>query len=252
MMWRHGLVYKSGSPPGGPLVLAVGQPPQQQQQQNQPVGLPFLTEERFMDFFMLFSYATGVRLNEQDFIIEGRPVNPWLLHRAVFARNGFDSVTANDEWPMIGACPGQLAHCAPAVAHRLQQIYQVSLRHFDQAYINSVGARSGSLHASSQVHAQSHQQTQTDCRPLSASIASESMLPLFSSGSCTQLEAQRVSEQLGLLESNKEHLKCASQDQSGLTGLNSTSLLAFKQSVIHSCDLHKVSSSSTRAEISCA
>ncbi|KAI9512945.1 hypothetical protein F5148DRAFT_1159448 [Russula earlei] len=232
MMWRHGLVYRSRSPPDGPLVLAVGPPPQQQQQQNQPVGLPFLTEERFMDFFMLFSYATGVRLNEQDFIIEGRPVNPWLLHRAVFARNGFDSVTANDEWPMIGAVlgfhvigggdPSQLAHCEPAVAHRLQQIYQVSLRHFDQAYINSVGARSGSLHASSQVHALSHQQTQTDCRPLSASIASESstltpqvtsMLPLFSSGSCTQLEAQRVSEQLGLLESNKEHLKCASQDQ---------------------------------------
>ena len=53
---------------------------------------PHLTEEKFMEFFMLFSHATGVRLNELDFNIEGRQVNPWSLHRAVFARNGFDSV----------------------------------------------------------------------------------------------------------------------------------------------------------------
>jgi hypothetical protein len=51
-----------------------------------------LTEEKFMDLFMLFSHATGLRLNEQDFNIEGHQVNPWDLHRMVFARNGFDSV----------------------------------------------------------------------------------------------------------------------------------------------------------------
>ena len=53
---------------------------------------PPLTEEKFMELFMLFSHATGIRLNEHDFNIEGRQVNPWGLHRAVFARNGFDSV----------------------------------------------------------------------------------------------------------------------------------------------------------------
>lgn len=55
-------------------------------------AVPPLTEERFMDLFMLFSHTTGVRLSEQDFNIEGRQVNPWALHRTVFARNGFDSV----------------------------------------------------------------------------------------------------------------------------------------------------------------
>ena len=51
-----------------------------------------LTEEQFMDAFMMFSNATGIRLNERDFFIEGRQVNPWELYRTVFLRNGFDSV----------------------------------------------------------------------------------------------------------------------------------------------------------------
>jgi hypothetical protein len=45
-----------------------------------------------MDAFMLFSNLTGVRLNEQDFFIEGHQVNPWELYRTVSLRNGFDSV----------------------------------------------------------------------------------------------------------------------------------------------------------------
>jgi hypothetical protein len=45
-----------------------------------------------MDAFMMFSDATGIRLNERDFFIEGRQVNPWELYRTVFLRNGFDSV----------------------------------------------------------------------------------------------------------------------------------------------------------------
>jgi hypothetical protein len=65
-------------------------------------------------------------------------------------------VTAKGEWPLIGAALGlpspppvsfsswgdpshdQLTYCAPpAVAYRLQQLYQDSLRHFDQVYISS-------------------------------------------------------------------------------------------------------------------
>jgi hypothetical protein len=66
---------------------------QLQQQPMEPIASPSpLTEERFMEHFTLFSHATGIRLNEQDFNIEGRQVNPWALHSAVFARNGFDSV----------------------------------------------------------------------------------------------------------------------------------------------------------------
>jgi hypothetical protein len=49
-----------------------------------------------MDAFMLFSNATGVRLSEQAFLIEGRQVNPWELHRTVVGRNGFDSVRLTD------------------------------------------------------------------------------------------------------------------------------------------------------------
>jgi hypothetical protein len=64
-------------------------------------------------------------------------------------------VTTNGEWPLIGAELGfplppppvsfswsdpsqnQLPRCAPAVAQRLQQLYQDSLSHFDRAYISS-------------------------------------------------------------------------------------------------------------------
>ena len=62
-------------------------------------------------------------------------------------------MTANGEWPLISAALGfpsppptsfsswddQLAYCPPplVVAHRLQQLYQDSLRHFDQVYISS-------------------------------------------------------------------------------------------------------------------
>lgn len=49
-----------------------------------------------MDAFMLFSNLTGIRLNEQDFFIEGHQVNPWELYRTVSLRNGFDSVSLHD------------------------------------------------------------------------------------------------------------------------------------------------------------
>lgn len=50
----------------------------------------------------------------------------------------------NGEWSMVGVDlgfqpvsygdPHPLAHCSPAVAHQLHQLYQDTLRHFDQAY----------------------------------------------------------------------------------------------------------------------
>jgi len=49
-----------------------------------------------MDAFMLFSSLTGIKLNEQDFFIEGYQVNPWELYRTVSFRNGFDSVRLPD------------------------------------------------------------------------------------------------------------------------------------------------------------
>jgi hypothetical protein len=83
------------APPFGHLPRPPTLPPphQQQQQPMGSIGLSSpLAEEKFMELFMLFSHATGIRLNEQDFNIEGQQVNPWSLHKAVFARNGFDSV----------------------------------------------------------------------------------------------------------------------------------------------------------------
>lgn len=49
-----------------------------------------------MDAFVQFSDLTGIRLNEQDFFIEGHQVNPWDLYRTVSLRNGFDSVRLHD------------------------------------------------------------------------------------------------------------------------------------------------------------
>lgn len=71
-------------------------PPPPQLHSIQPIRMPSLTEERFMDAFMLFSNLTGIRLNEQDFFIEGHQVNPWELYRTVSLRNGFDSVRLHD------------------------------------------------------------------------------------------------------------------------------------------------------------
>ena len=81
-------------PPNGadPIPSLSSQMPQQQEQSIGSIQPPPLTEEKFMDLFMLFSHATGLRLNEHDFKIEGYQVNPWDLHRTVFARNGFDMV----------------------------------------------------------------------------------------------------------------------------------------------------------------
>ena len=68
----------------------IAQPPSQPP--IQPRRIPPLPEDRFKGVFMQFTAATGLRLTDRDLVIEGRPVNLWALHRAVFMRNGFDSV----------------------------------------------------------------------------------------------------------------------------------------------------------------
>jgi hypothetical protein len=93
-------VSANGLPPNGQLAQVAGAPPQQStqiaqppsQQPIQPHKIPPLPEDRFKGVFMQFTAATGLRLTERDLVIEGRQVNLWALHRAVFMRNGFDSV----------------------------------------------------------------------------------------------------------------------------------------------------------------
>jgi hypothetical protein len=67
----------------------ITHPPQQPTQNNK---YPVLTEDRFKAFFAQFARNPGIRTTERDFIIEGRQINPWLLHKAVFLRGGFDTV----------------------------------------------------------------------------------------------------------------------------------------------------------------
>ncbi len=75
--------------PPHPLPQAPHPPPQQTIQCSQ---LPPLPEAGFKALFAHFANTTGLRINDWDFVIDGRPISPWALHRAVFARNGFDSV----------------------------------------------------------------------------------------------------------------------------------------------------------------
>jgi len=90
----------NGLPHNGALAQMPGAPPQQSPQITHPPSqqpiiphkLPPLAEERFKAVFMQFTNATGIRLTERDLLIEGRPINLWALHKAVFLRNGFDSV----------------------------------------------------------------------------------------------------------------------------------------------------------------
>ena len=90
----------NGLPFNGALAQIPGAPPQPPPQAPHPPPqqtiqcsrLPTLPEDRFKVLFTQFANTTGLRLNDRDFVIDGRPVNPWALHRAVFARNGFESV----------------------------------------------------------------------------------------------------------------------------------------------------------------
>ncbi|KAI9454566.1 hypothetical protein BJY52DRAFT_1188853 [Lactarius psammicola] len=232
----------NGAPPQAPYP-----PPQQTIQCSK---LPPLPEARFKALFAQFANTTGLRLNDWDFVIDGRPVSPWALHRAVFARNGSDIVTANNEWPAVGAAlgfpqifagdPTQPPHCTPTIAHRLQQLYNDSLRQFEQAYINNVMARLRSSQVLSQVptqpsqqQAQPQQPTDADYQALLASIPSDSsvmtaeainILPLFSHTCRAELEAHRVpSPIVAFVEQHRANLQRAAQDQNELLrGVTST------------------------------
>ena len=74
-------------------VYYAPRPPSQASQQTIPCSrFPALPEYRFKSLFAQFASATGLRLNDRDFIIDNRVVDPWALHRAIFLRNGFESV----------------------------------------------------------------------------------------------------------------------------------------------------------------
>ncbi|KAH9029867.1 hypothetical protein EDB85DRAFT_1813918, partial [Lactarius pseudohatsudake] len=191
---------------------------------------PPLPEYRFKVLFTQFANITGLRLNDRDFVIDGRPVNPWALHRATVARNGFEwvcsrSVTAYDEWPAVGAAlgfppfpagdPTQPLRCASNIAHRLQQLYNYSLRHFEQAYLNDAIAR---LRIS-------HQPRDADYQALLANIPSDasamtpevmSILPRFSHTSGAELLGHRVPPHIvAFVEQHRDNLQRAAQDQNG-------------------------------------
>ncbi|KAH9057865.1 hypothetical protein EDB87DRAFT_1628606 [Lactarius vividus] len=244
----------NGLPFNGALTQIPSTPPQPPpqaprltlQRTIQCSKLPPLPEDRFKALFMQFANTTGLRLNDRDFIIDNRPVSAWALHRAVFARNGFDLVTANDEWPAVGAALGFPSfpagdptplRCAPNIAHRLKQLYNDSLRHFEQAYLNNVITRlrtqAVASAQASQQQLQPHQPTDADYQALLASIPSDastmppeamSILPRFSHTSGPELEAHRVPPHIvAFVEQQRENLQRAAQDQNGFrAGLTST------------------------------
>lgn len=98
-------------------------------------------------------------------------------------------MTGNDEWPVVGAAlgfptllsdsvgnltGGQLLVCSPSVALQLQELYQATLRHFDQTYISSTQARS--LQTSGQAPPRPPQQQQAELsQPTVADL--ETLLP---------------------------------------------------------------------------
>ncbi|KAH9006663.1 hypothetical protein EDB83DRAFT_729665 [Lactarius deliciosus] len=186
----------NGLPFNGALAQIPGAPAQQPPQapRIQCSELPPLPEGQFKALFMQHTNTTGLRLNGRDFVIDGRPVSPWALHRAVFARNGFESVcsrslksyfgfifvqvTANDEWPAVGAAlgfpsfpaggPTRPLRCAPIIAHRLQQLYNDYLSHFERAVMHNVISRLRSSQAFSQVCTQACRQQAQPHRPTDA------------------------------------------------------------------------------------
>ena len=97
---------------------------------------------------------------------------------------------------------GQPARCAPAVAHRLQQLYDDALRLFEQAYISSLNfvSRMKAASQASQPQAQPQPPTEADYEALLAITSSEfpsgpvimNMLPRFAHASGAELEARGV------------------------------------------------------------
>src|ERR1700761_6948368 len=82
----NGTLAQTPDPPQQPPPHSPHPPPQLAVQCSR---LPALPEDRFKALFVQFANTTGLRLNDQDFVIDGQPISPWDLHRVVFARNGF-------------------------------------------------------------------------------------------------------------------------------------------------------------------
>jgi hypothetical protein len=153
----------------------------------------------------------------------------------------------NGEWSMVGvdlgfhpvSCgdPHPLAHCTPAVAHQLHQLYQDTLRHFDQAYSRGTINQLEYLHTTGQRfppaqpqalhrHYQplAYQPTEADYQVLLATIAAsesssvmtvddaKNILPRFCGVSGAELEAHRVPQHvIAYVEHNREDLKWLAQ-----------------------------------------
>jgi hypothetical protein len=49
-------------------------------------------EDLFKNDFMRFTATSDTKLSEHDLEIEGRQINLWALHEAVFLRNGYEAV----------------------------------------------------------------------------------------------------------------------------------------------------------------
>lgn len=156
----------------------------------------------------------------------------------------------NGEWPMVGvdmgfppvSCgePHPLAHCTPAVAHQLHQLYQDTLRHFDQAYSRGIINQLEHLHTTSQRPSPDqpeaplqrqyqplvYQPTEADYQALLSTTAAldffeeaKNILPLFCDVSAAELEAHRVPQHvIAYVEHNREYLKWLTQNSRFCTG----------------------------------
>lgn len=151
----------------------------------------------------------------------------------------------NGEWSLVGvdlgfppvSCddpPHPLAHCTPAVAHQLHQLYQDTLRHFDQAYSRGFIDQPEHLHTMGQRFSPAQPQDRhyqpLACQPTEADyqallttiVASESssvmseeeknVLLRFYDVSTAELEAHRIPQHvIAYIERNREYLKWLAQ-----------------------------------------
>jgi hypothetical protein len=151
----------------------------------------------------------------------------------------------NGEWPMVGVdlgfhpipCgdPHPLAHCIPAVAHQLHQLYQDTLRHFDQAYSRGIINQLEYLHTTGQrpspAQPLAYQPTEADYQALLATIAAlesssvmtfeeaKNILFRFCDVSAAELEAHHVPRHvIAYVEHNREDLKRLAQNPRFCTG----------------------------------
>ena len=73
---------------GRPVHLSIP-PSQQALRSNTPTPM---SEDRFERSFLQFTGSRGIRISENDLVIDGQRINLWALHGAVRAGNGFESV----------------------------------------------------------------------------------------------------------------------------------------------------------------